>query len=285
MRGFKHLIQRCLGQILLILALLPTPSYLSANGFDGICKKYLKVVGNVDLKADPNTYKHPNSRNLEDLQSAVSPELVPFLGSLQAGAQIVDLGGGYSIYGIELARKGFQVITIDFHDYYALIEELSQNRSLRDNLNKAYYLYASQIGGVKVAALENLAEIYKIPLPSFVYIYELGKWQLDFKQDQASESEVQEMKSFLQHLLKRVSLESNFHRRQGDAVKALGELKKESTHLIIDSSGAFIKGNQQLEIIDSAYSALRRGGRAYLHYYAPHVQVKTDSGSQELSAT
>ena len=99
------------------------------------CGNILTLVSYATLPS--SKYFMNASRNLDSVLSQLPPKIRDKIQSMR-NETVYDFGGGYSLYGLQLAREGNQVLTISQHDLYREVMTLLTNPDQQREFNRQF---------------------------------------------------------------------------------------------------------------------------------------------------
>ncbi len=222
-------------------------------------------------------YQGTNWRCLEEINYALGPEFSRFTSQLKPRSDILLPGGGYSIYGIELANLGHDVLSINAQNFY---KELSVQltdlgavlkTSLYDDEKREF----ESISNIPINVLNRLASAFRIPFPKSIYPPKrftrfpivMERWRV--KPQFTEEQVMTEIFTFIDLLIK--SINGDRHRPPGRVELVQGLVQQfvpcvsdGSFDLIIDFMDALTYSSDRINLLNLYHAKLKPGGRAYL---------------------
>lgn len=277
--------------LLLALALvhsLPAGRAVAASEF--LCVRSFRFISpNADEPAV--TYRQYATRSLKDLDKALFPGFNVGIDKAPFPLAILDVGGGYSLYGVELTAKGHTVITINAQDFYRdAFFPLATEKGF-----KTWYDELPQRNGERVVLtndtlgtplFERLSTTFGVALPDgFV---RGGDGFFYFPNTVSAESAQRQIKAFTDKVKEKLSAaeaDGKFSRITNYAQAELHKIETGSQNLLIDSFGAFYYSRDRFDsspmpgLLAEYYRTLKPGGGAVIAVSALSDTVVLPNGA------
>ena len=257
---------------------------------------------NATISAD--RYPAVTWRNLEEIKFLLEKDFRSYVETIPRNAPVLLPGGGYGIYGLELANLGHPVVMVNPQNFYT--ESLAQ--LINDPLpplvgNQQNGIRLDQFGNVKPFVLNRLANALGVKLPNSLEPPKLSPppystpefWYA--KPGTELGPFVGDVQSFVARVL--LKLEPPPHRKDGAYLyksetssgsvfliqKLVQEVSPESfkeqtlggAALLIDFMDAYTYSSKKVELLLHYHAMLRPGGRAYIQVPDGDDQVKISS--------
>lgn len=194
-------------------------------------------------------YAYTSSRTISDVESEVtqkhSAKIRSFFDKFEAGERIFDSGGGFSLYGIELAQKGVEVTTVSLHNFY--------DKTLFSGINQGHY-YLN-----KKAERFLLEESFTGHLGS---VYSRLKKIVPLSIQRSTP--VKEVLPRIAIFIKELEQSGLFIRKISNSYDELAKLPDNSLDGFIDFVGAFYYSSNRLDLINLALRKLKPGGKGLI---------------------
>ncbi len=234
-------------------------------------------------------YVQDNSRSLTDLFSVTESwgakeeiSLRSLVQSLDPKSTILDPGGGFSVYGIELALKNHKVISVNTQDFYKNLVEITNNRNylIKEITNEYKKALASKrsndkpkalkkFGYISIQSLETLAKALEIPIFTKSIRRVLDKIitsnpKMTHKKIVNLADQIILLASKIIQKINKGNIRENFVRKIGFMQNEIVHLKDNSIDLVIDFFGAILYSSDRVQLIESLYKKLSPGGHAFI---------------------
>ncbi len=253
------------------------------------CVVVFRLVS-ANATVSSKVYRQFAIRNLSDLDGAIRPGFGAELVKGKKGLEILDVGGGYSLYGVQLAQAGHKVVTINAQDFYSeLLYPLGSTqaalvffRSLPKGADGTYLVSENT---VSTQLIRRLSTILGIALPRS--LAEGENQYLYFPKAISDPEAVASLATFFSNArtkLEQVERQGGFRRVSKLAQDELPQIKDESKDRIIDSFGAFYYSSDRLvhaesrSLLSHYYRILRPGGKAEISVSALSDTVSLPGG-------
>lgn len=228
-------------------------------------------------------YHQTNSRSLADLREILGEDFHRTQRQWSSGSNIVDSGGGFSVYGLELGGVGHHVTTINAQDFYSEVLYPLGDTKEAERFLRAIPLDGNgrvliRAGGLNGNTLHHLAQVLKIEVPKSFYF---GPHDvLTLERGISLETAARDLSSFVQSIKQKVlTLEhqGNFKRVVGFAQDELPRIPANSTDGILDAIGAYYYSGTRIALLQEFYRILKPGAKAYIAIteLEDHVKVGT----------
>jgi SAM-dependent methyltransferase len=221
-------------------------------------------------------YPGRNARDLAELKELLGDHFSQAESLLKEGDQVLDVGGGFSVYGLELAQRGINVTSINIQDFYqdafyplakesrarSFLKELNQDGIMSQKVLKSE---AGNIQGIHPALFRNMNRALDVPLPSFYQ----GIKDTYIVTDKSIplEKRVAELQKFVteaQTKVEELEKAGRFKRVVAYAQEVLPKIQKNSRDEIIDGFGAYYYSSDRLNLLEHYYRILKPGAKAYI---------------------
>ena len=234
---------------------------------------------NVNSQVAAKNYKQKHDRDLGSLTNFYfGHTLAADIKNLKAGDPILLPGGGFFLYGLELAKKGFKVTVINAQDFYGeLIQPLAQKPG-GDVLIEDHHV--TYVGGIEAKTLTQLAMILNIPSPDCFHLISNYYWAL--KKETPHSQVSHDLGVFAQTILQQLEVLESSHNLEKitglvqDKLPAMPIQAK----LIIDLYDAFFYSSERVNLLNLYYSKLAEGGKAYLYVTGINDSVINSKGRE-----
>lgn len=230
-------------------------------------------------------YTEVTWRSLDEICYILGPDLKQFIRSLKLHSNILLPGGGYGIYGLELANLGHHVTCINAQDFYKdgqlarilLDQRVMLTESMFVREKRVFYT----IGKVPINVFNRLAQVVQVPFPKSIKPPVIHKtfprqnetWEL--VPGATERLFFEEFETFFGAIIKKVVLQE--HKPLGSfcyfvnfVQGCLHRLRRQTFDLIIDVMDAYTYSSDRINLLNSYYSKLAPGGRAYICIEGQH---------------
>ena len=205
-----------------------------------------------------------SSNNVPGLEAAIGSHGVKDLKALKVNSHILDVGGGFSAYGVELARKGHWVVNISSKDYWAYLFSIDRHELERRKYLGLYrFITEDRIKALgRALGIEELVINEKEAIGDQFIAY------------------IQRMKAPFHKLV-----ESGRYRLiEGLAHQEIAEVSSQSFDRVIDAYGAFYCSSCRFPLVYEYFRVLRPGGLAYVSVGKSQTQVYIDGEKTPLAS-
>jgi ubiquinone/menaquinone biosynthesis C-methylase UbiE len=262
-----------------------THTAVAVDDEDCFLRHALKELGveNENVTVSARQYEQVNSRNLSNLSKDVGSKCVRTLMQLSPGSEILDSGGGFSIYGLELAKKGIRVTTVNAQDFYrdALLP-LTDLKEARKYLVRLNDLTESTKGGISNRGLLNMMKALDIRIPN-AFIDDHGFLI------PAKNTSIEEAASALTKLAGEISSKVAQKEKEGLFVRItdlvqnfLRRTPSNSKNEIIDAFGAYYYSTDRIELLEEYFRILKPGGQGHISLAFTADKVKLGDNTVAL---
>lgn len=221
----------------------------ASAGFKPLCKTLLEEAYILATAEQTRQYAYTANRTIADIitEAVNSPHVKSFFEQIKSGDSVFDSGGGFSIYGLELAQRGAKILTVSKHDMYGhiLFPAAESAKSFEDFSD---VLMAQPLMGHQGSTFEKLQLTFGLPHEG-MGASSVGNWE-----------RLAEVVRQI-HLLEFQGL---FSRRVGLVQTELEKIPDQSLDDFIDFNGAYYYSKDKLALITQISKKLKPSGKALI---------------------
>jgi len=222
---------------------------------------------NVNAALLSHEYVQPAARNLNDLSSdfLLGKAIVEELQSLQHGERVLLTGGGFFVYGLELARRGALVTVINSQDFYLdLLEPIMSGKPYRILMSDDHI---TEMNSVPIDSLQRIARALRVETPRvlrYAFSEDSGGFvSVGLPSEVMLRFELQKYVQKILFALYTLEIENRLDRHKGLVQDLLPGINIQ-VHRIIDVWDAFSYSSNRVALLNLYYSKLVPGGKAYI---------------------
>jgi ubiquinone/menaquinone biosynthesis C-methylase UbiE len=247
----------------------------------------------INARVGARSYRQIAARNLSELDDQLRPGFTQDMLAAPAGREVLDVGGGFSIYGIELSKAGHNVTTINAQDFYgeAVYPLADRNKTIKfiqalPAGEEGRYILSNN--PISSQLIRHLSSTFSIPMPPSLKTGE--KDLLYFPNQIPTELCVKELTDFFSRVQAKVEeaeASKHFRRYTALAQDVLPNIPDQSKDVIIDSYGAYyysadrlVHNDTRVGLLSHYYRVLKVGGRAEIAISALFDRITLPNGKE-----
>lgn len=231
---------------------------------------------NAEAEIPTHLYERTADRTMTEIHEFINnPGLNEFLKNTKPEQVLFDSGGGYSIYGLELANRGVKVHVTSPQNFYETLFQFSDPERLKqlfgsrlkltsnDFSYNTYWGGKQKVGSIRVSTLKSIGDAVGIPVPERL---RNTVWQNSSAMNTISSVEAMPLlQEYLDKVIAKVkSLETSGHfvRHTKTTQEAFRNIH--TFDRFLDINGAYFYSSNRMALLRETYSRLPEGGEAML---------------------
>ncbi len=251
------------------------PAHFCPTAMVDTLKEFENKNGSIPLE----NYRLINDRTFSDINRYFNGDFSKVTDAIPRGSLVLDSGGGYSLYGLALAKNGIKVLDVNPQDYYGPLLKFIEPGAIAELFKNqgAYipsFLLQGSLGktGPSIAVLNELYSVHAKEMGEFPKELIRGGWFHELNGSPFQQGITKEQLNLvlipfvskLLNYLKEGEVARNFSTRVDYVQNVLPEIADNSLGGAMDINGGYLYSSNRPALMREIYKKLLPERKAFI---------------------